>query len=286
MLAGPLLDCVDIDPRLLIDHAHSPSDSLPALHVGQISRPQVEYCVGQLQLWVSLFVLKNQTPFMHVLAYPEDKPLAYQDALSVCSLYMNKTPQNRDVIFRILDDKLDALINQTMTWVTIKDSLLGMQAMLLYQIIRLFDGCPRQRAHAERDFALLDSWTCELHKSYCASEQHLLGSSISEENWILLESVRRTVMTSVMLRDLFKAQTTGFCDLVPMMSLLPVSKNSTVWDSASEEQRQKTTQPQTVVTYREFTNAWNEGTITELGQYETLLLIACRFAIKKGLVDY
>jgi len=79
---------------------------------------------------------------------------------------MHQTPQNREMVSSILDFKLATLIQQSDLWLTPKANLLGLQALLLYQIIRIFDGDDRQRANAERNFQPLDTWTAQLHQSY------------------------------------------------------------------------------------------------------------------------
>ena len=66
----------------------------------------------------------------------------------------------------MLDCKLVALVQASASFYRVEDNLLVLQALILYQIIRLFDGDVRQRANAERHLELLDSWTLRLQQNY------------------------------------------------------------------------------------------------------------------------
>jgi hypothetical protein len=180
------------------------------------------------------------------------------------------------MIFRILDFKLASLVQQSSVWLSPEDNLLGLQALILYQIIRIFDGDIRQRANAERNFALVNCWTLRLHQNYFDTEQR--SSTETYKNWILLESIRRTIMVSVLLRDLFTAMKDGVCELVPLMTNLPVSSMGKLWNTADQGSWKGSSNSEALVTYGEFVNSWNSGTVTEIEEYEKMLLVACRHA--------
>lgn len=111
---------------------------------------------------------------MHFASYQETLPIAYQDVLSICALHIQRSPRNKTVVFRMLDDRVKTLLAQAKTsFCSVEDRLLQLQAMLLYQFMRLFDGDIRQRANAERDFEPLEAWAIELHQTYAASGNEL-----------------------------------------------------------------------------------------------------------------
>lgn len=108
---------------------------------GTLSNRQVNYMVTQFKSSVKSFVLDNQTPFVHPFLYEETWPTVYQGALGVCSPYIQRTPQNRQAIFRTLDCKVAALVQtSTALLARVEDNLLALQALILYQVIQLFDG--------------------------------------------------------------------------------------------------------------------------------------------------
>lgn len=129
----------------------------------------------------------------------------------------------------------------------------------MYQIIRMFDGDPQQRSFAEHDLELLERWSLNL-------QQPVKGS------WVLLESIRRTLMLSIILRCLCKIIKDGVSNLVPVMSVLPVSENTAKWEGRDSEVGP-------LVSYTDYVLDWNEGKVTTVDAYEMLLLKLCRHAI-------
>jgi hypothetical protein len=256
----------------------NPLYSFPFPELGTISTSQLNFCVSKLKNCVSSLVLDNRTLFMHPKILNIEIPEIYQDALSVCSLYMHKTTQNTGAVFQVLDSKVNYLVTaSTFLPCDILSNLFALQALLIYQIIRVFDGDPRQRAYAERDFDLLDSWTLRLHANYFEAEQasaHLRN----HPRWIVLESIRRTVMVSVLLRDLYGAMKDNVLTLVPLISQLPVSTNNGLWKRTEDSETEDEAVSEVIFTYGEFTQKWNEGCVTGIDDYGKTLLVACRHA--------
>lgn len=236
----------------------SPYDSFYFPELKELSFQQLASCIGLLQGFISSFVFENATPFIHHSLHP-DLPDAFQDCLAICSLYMNKTAANHDLVFKMLDGKLKALISSSVHIVRPKEALLAVQALLMYQLIRLFDGDETQRLNAERDLGLLESWTLRLQQGLF--EAQLDTQNHWQNQWVLLESIRRTIMMSVVLRAFSALLKTGSCDLVPLLSILPVSNGG--WKESE------------LITYAAFVDEWNAGRVETLGTYERLLLEVC-----------
>jgi hypothetical protein len=243
-----------------------------------ISRDRVDFCITQLKRCLPSFVLANRTLFLHPLSNDGNIPPIYQDALSICSLYMHRTSANKKVVFQMLDDKIDSLLlNSSCFSCGPENNLRELQVLLLYQIIRIFDGDIRQRANAERQFDLLDAWTMRLHRSYFEAEQSRPSYS-SSSHWILLESIRRTIMMSIFLRDLYGAMKNNTLALVPLRCTIPVSYNSGLWNKSVGAETDYVGPPPPLVSYPEFIDAWNTGGITSLDDYDKTLLVACHLA--------
>ncbi len=100
--------------------------------------------------------------------------------------YIHKTPRNQNAVFHTLDRKLAALIQgATPLLCRVRENLLALQALILYQVIQLFDGDVRRRAIGERHLELLDSWTLRLQQNYC----QVLTMPVEESpsgHWVLL----------------------------------------------------------------------------------------------------
>ena len=192
---------------------------------------------------------------------------------------MQRTPNNQNSVFHILDCKLATLIQDSAFLLCqLKDNLLALQALILYQVIRILDGDVRQRANAERHLELLDSWTLRLHQNYF----QVLSTPEKEatySHWVLVESIRRTTMVSVLLRSLVSVIKDGHCEMVPLMRILPVSDTAQLWKVPETEWGNWGLEDmRKVSTYMEWAQQWNAGNINNVDDYEKLLLVTCRHA--------
>jgi hypothetical protein len=153
----------DVDVASNIDL--SPLDSFPFPELTAISQDQVDFCIRQFKACVQL-VQQNRSPFIHPSSYQYTSSTVYQDLLCVSAMYCLKSPRNQAVVLQMLDHKVSSLIlsSNSSSWL-IQDYLAGVQALLFYQIIRLFDRDIRQWANAERHFATLEAWTMQLRST-------------------------------------------------------------------------------------------------------------------------
>lgn len=237
-----------------------PYDSFQFPELAILEPHQINYCIFEFQQCISTLVLEGRASFIHSDLYHATMPESYQDLLSICSLYTQKTSNNSMIVFRMLFIKLKRLIAASKSFTRVEDWLLAVQTLIMYQIIRMFDGDAQQKAFAEQDFGLLEDWTLILQREFV------------EGPWLLMESIRRTLMVSVLFRCLCKFMKDGVSDLVPVMAVLPVSENTAGWEGHQKE-------PGPLVSYRDYVGDWNLGKVTTVDAYEMLLLKACRHAI-------
>lgn len=215
----------------------------------------------------------------------------YQDLLTTAMLYTQKSPSTQSLVFRILELKAKTLVSHFSNcpaW-PIDDGLVAVQTLLVYQIIRLFDGDIRLRGAAERDFVHLENWTGNLQQTYLSSTLALPDAALYDR-WVYLESARRTIMMSVFLQGMYAQLRDGACPLVPQLAELPMSitagrlwrfSEDKWWDRAMRTEIEGSHGG--LVTYREFVNEWNEGSVVDVDVdvFETVLLVACRYAAVK-----
>lgn len=198
------------------------------------------------------------------------------------AMYCQKSPQNQTIIYSMLDSRVASLVHssKTSSWST-KDYLVGVQALVVYQIIRLFDGDIRQRANAERHLGILQTWTLQLR----STSSNMLNDCLSEspyQRWVFIESIRRTVTISILVQAMYSLVKDGFSTSVPLLTTLPVSVDGTLWN-ASEETWWQTTFGigGELVTYQDFILQWNGGQVLYADTYETILLEACRHRLTR-----
>ncbi|KAI1436243.1 hypothetical protein GGR50DRAFT_693428 [Xylaria sp. CBS 124048] len=107
---------------------------------------------------------RNATAFLHPRLYHDYLPQCSISVFSTCVLYMNRTPENTAMGMRTLcQSARELVINGSLRIVLPPvEKLARVQALFLYQVIRLFDGDVTLRAQAEKDLALLRKWLDEL----------------------------------------------------------------------------------------------------------------------------
>ncbi|KAF7560749.1 hypothetical protein G7046_g3408 [Stylonectria norvegica] len=180
---------------------------------------RLQWSVDEMQKAPSSFVLEMQTPWCHAQLYRDVMPrsiqgtrgntlhlgltkLSTQDAQACCALYMAKNRVNAPVIFRTIESRVQDLLSSP-TPEGPRECLAHTQALVLYQIIRLFDGDIRARGHAERTIPALEASALTLlgHVDFENESLEsvlplfpLASTKAFWNNWILQESTRRTLL--------------------------------------------------------------------------------------------
>ena len=243
-----------------------------------------EYCGSQIRSYPEQFARYGSTPFIHRRLYEENIPAAIRHAFSTCAMWLGKSSSNRDMTYRTIDAEVTELF-QTDVWQwSLEDAVAHVQALILYQIIRFFDGDVRQRAFAEQQDHILATWTETLYSHLTLQTPLFSPSNIAVDydwrSWILVESARRTVLMSLFLRGFYHALKTGFCNTIAAMTDLPISTRAVLWELDSSARWQlalKAAEPE-LIPYKDFTPKWAEGELArgDVGDYERLLIIACK----------
>jgi hypothetical protein len=190
-------------------------------------------------------------------------------------MYCQKSPRNSQLILDMLRSGISGLVKASSTY-SFQDLLLAVQALLVYEIIGLFDGDMNFRAAAEKWLSLLEKWTSQLIDASIAYEQ-VRRHDDEFESWVAIESARRTVLCSFMLQAVHVLAMGGQCTSVPFMATLPVSSNGFLWNMSKEEWLNANPSTQSSpITYREFVSEWASGKVFSIDTYETILLYACK----------
>lgn len=165
---------------------------------------RLAYAIASIKAAPRTMVLETQAPWCHPLLYRHDMPRSIQDVSASCALYIAKNAVNAPVIMRCIEAKVNHLLASPVPSTPL-DILARTQALLLYQIIRLFDGDIGARASAETIFADLESSASALSNHIIwtpdptSQEQDLPLFPIEASrdfwtSWIFQESARRTFL--------------------------------------------------------------------------------------------
>ena len=182
----------------------------------------------KMHRWLTDWVEKGSNPFIHSQLYRTRFPRCVQDAYAALSCYLHRTASTERAIFQIIEDRARHLLaehgipsvellheNISTSSVTLDslEHIARVQALLVYQVLCLYDGDIRLRHVAESYIPVLNSWTEQMVEH--ASQAVCLGSSVISSvyeqtavgfdlsyialyenacwySWILAESIRRT----------------------------------------------------------------------------------------------
>ncbi|KAI0396607.1 hypothetical protein F5Y17DRAFT_455885 [Xylariaceae sp. FL0594] len=189
--------CADIKPW----HAFDPTSTL-------------YFVVNRVKGFVSELGARNALPFLHRYLYRSHTPECMVSCFATCLLYTSRTPANSTMVMQALYGNIGNLMAAQADRVvsTPIEKLARTQALLLYQIIRLFDGDVALRSQAEKDMSLFLTWVKELCNTRDnLDDSRMLGDfhkgtlqSVDWEKWIYAESVRRTVFMAFGVVGLFQ----------------------------------------------------------------------------------
>ena len=195
--------------------------------------------VADLQRWFEQWIKMGSNPFIHPHLYRSRFPGCVQVAYTTLSGYINRTESNTEIILRIVDDRANELLidsgvlldnsNHVNSFTVPEppntlEQLARVHALMVYQVIGLFDGDIRSRHHAEARMHTLDSWASQM-VDFASRCPHLLDSPLNPvgstetglsdllnltsdaeslwHSWILTESVRRTWHIAKGLQSLY-----------------------------------------------------------------------------------
>ncbi|KAH8157883.1 hypothetical protein CIB48_g10364 [Xylaria polymorpha] len=221
--------------------------------------------IEQVQLWMRQWVTEDHSPLHHRDLYSQVMPRHTQDAYTAMTMYMSKTRETEATVYRILEDRVSQLLqdhdveaslgNAGGDGLSIFNRLSRVQSLLLYQLIRLFDGDIRMRGQAENLIPTLFLWNEQMLKSAKDSLRHpecfLIsspfdlnsqpgtsnatgGSPLSPnavwQAWIVAESVRRTWQASNLVQAVYQFFKRGWSECP---GRLPSTMRKALWDAPS-----------------------------------------------------
>lgn len=210
--------------------------------------------LSKAQSWLREWASTGSNPFIHSELYSKSMPACVQDAYMVLSMYLSKTDKNRDLVLRLMQDKAEAFVSleQAKTPDNLVDQIGRVHALLVYTIMRLFDGDIRQRHLAEKHLPTLVSWAEALREratNATGANSLLLDNPLTHDKganglpegkypksaegilwnaWILSESIRRTWYISRLVSSGYHLMKTG---AVVCPGTIPITTRKGVWQS-------------------------------------------------------
>lgn len=211
--------------------------------------------------WVSGSSSTLSNPLIHPELYRHDMPRCVQDAYTAVSTYQHRTADNTDTVLRILEARVEQLVQEQLVReglgdeLSVTEHLARVHALLAYQTLRLFDGDIRARAQADEMIGTLFEWCksmwhsaqkkqekdcVHMHRRFEDLKAANLPSSESTETrtmeidlwhtFIHLESVGRAFLTANILQHVYLTLKRGWSECPGGVT---VSIRRGVWEARS-----------------------------------------------------
>jgi hypothetical protein len=265
------------------------------------SKAAMKKYVAILQSWFERWITTGSNPFIHHRLYSANFPACVQIAYATLASYIYRTPANTEKVLQIVEDRSNDLLRDNgavlerigaENWtdggeqdVDLLMQLSRLHALMVYQIIGLFDGDIRSRHVAEGHMAVQDSWADKLllagkalrntHAATTPPFECLSDSYICSQKqwclWVLSESVRRTWLVAVSLISTYSA-------LQQRWALCPggimYTKRSGLWNarSATEWEKQCLERDVAVLQRFECTKFFDEAKPADIDEFGIAML--------------
>ncbi|KAF2096852.1 hypothetical protein NA57DRAFT_58738 [Rhizodiscina lignyota] len=236
---------------------HSPQGEQRTFSIIHLKRQ-----MAKLHSCIIQWAEEGSNAFVHPRLYQTRFPRCAQDAYTALLCYIHRTSSNERTIMQIMEDRIKQLLadHDTSIGNVSKDSAIldtlehiaRVQALLVYQVIGLYDGDIRLRHLAEASMPVLNNWMVQMveHASQAvclgsciislgSDEQRALGFGLPDfahcENlpwysWVVAESIRRTWIVASGSQAIFQMMKQA---CVPCMGGMMLTTRKGVWEAPS-----------------------------------------------------
>lgn len=161
----PTAPTVEIEPSPIRDLSLlKPDDACIGVDPSEAHDPRT--CAGFMVKEISslheVFAKTRATPFMHPQLWAGKLPKTMLSAFSAASAYATSTPENKSWIMKLVANSAVQIHREGENANTNAEKLARVQALVVLDVIRVFDGDLSLRASADRERSVLLSWMKEL----------------------------------------------------------------------------------------------------------------------------
>ncbi|EHK26457.1 uncharacterized protein TRIVIDRAFT_35417 [Trichoderma virens Gv29-8] len=165
-------------------------------------RSKIGFIVQSISDMYVGFTQRREAPFMHPRLWMSQLPKTIITTFAAASAYSTRTPHTKGWALKVLLDAVREVHRDGERATTHADRLARVQALLLLNSMRIFDGDVSMRAAAEREMSVMLAWVKDLVVVKNELEEGLPAAALmsrdkppkSWESWIMLECTRRTIM--------------------------------------------------------------------------------------------
>ncbi|KAM0343334.1 hypothetical protein ACHAPU_008655 [Fusarium lateritium] len=265
-------------------------------------RSRVGYIVDVITNLYRDFARTRRLPFIHPRLYGSNLPKTMLAAFSAASAYSARTPENKGWVYKLIGDVARDIHREGERASTPVEKLARVQAMLLLDTIRMFDGDLALRATSERELPQFLAWMFALREAEesLTMEGDPATATMkgppppSWESWLLAECIRRTIVMSfsfVCLSNILKSLERTFpslsytvatpdyhqapCEIMSAANF-EFTASRYLWeaDSSMTFYRAWQTKPQYPVRNLDFKSVWLHAQPEDVDEFTKLMLTA------------
>ncbi|KAH7322607.1 hypothetical protein B0I35DRAFT_184913 [Stachybotrys elegans] len=228
---------------------------------------QCQWIAGHLRTYPTSFAMEGETLFIHKDLYRTSLPKPLRTAFGICGASVVLSDRTKDMVFRTIDAEIGDMARSS--GLTLAEKLAQLQALILYQLIRLSCGDLRHQVTAQQQEPMMIMLGYRLLEDVKARP---LDAS-TWDGWLMEESIRRTVVVAFLLYSKWFARPERLCVLHDAISKLPVSAHAEFW--TSKEAITSAMVSFSVTSFGTFTSQW-VASPREVDPFQRLLVTACR----------
>lgn len=201
-LSNMLCDASKAEDQMAVGLLQTPENTFSHAHLEPSARSRVEWSIKQLKLAPKMMVEHNGTPWQHAMLYQNHMPRHLQDAYATCALFNSRNGTNDHMIVKFIRERVRELMASAISYHP-TELLARAHALILYQIMLVFDGDVRLYSQAELLLPLMDEVGTAL-LSISVQQVDPFGvlpfypSTAAHAAWtayMFRESLRRTVLS-------------------------------------------------------------------------------------------
>ncbi|KAH7137262.1 hypothetical protein B0J13DRAFT_75889 [Dactylonectria estremocensis] len=268
------------------------------------TRTRIGYVVDVVTHLYRDFATTRVLPFVHPRLYGSNLPRTMLAAFSAATAYAGRTPENRAWVYKLVSEAARDIHREGERADTAAEKIARVQALLILDSIRMFDGDVGMRAATEREAPQALAWLSSLTElrteleagvssevlmsrdrppaswevrdtGICWCREDLFADLPSLQSWILLESIRRTIMMAfsfTCITFMLKAQEPP-CDI---MESIAFTTSRYLWnaDSSVAFFQAWHHKPQFRVSDMDFKDVWMYARPEDIDDFTKLMLTA------------
>lgn len=246
------------------------------LEIGkEYNKSTIRFLVNGIRDLPRSYAQGRKTLFIHPEVYESETPTPLRDVNWLCKLHVQaeQADRARD-LSPLLRRKLTEYARRLSGALGIEELLGYSQALILIHCVLSLSEEARNE-YSDTTSTMLE-WIAQRLWQQAPTQ---LPSSLSPKRaWLLAESVRRTIITSLMLRSAYSLHTRNYSVRTPFVDALPFDTRLILWDQDSDKEWRDfdSTSHHSMISLHEYSDALEHGRVYDVTQFSALILAACK----------